>query len=364
MLIACVVGLLLAGLSGIARGDELVGKGNYFSRQVVWVVLSLPAMVFAASVPYRILRGWSYPLFAVSLLLLLLVYAMPPINGARRWIPLGILNFQPSEVCKLTYIMALSHYLMHRDSYRTMFGLIVPFSLTLVPVALILREPDLGTSLLFLPVLFAMLFAAGARLKHMLIIIVFGVATLPLLWAGMSAEQRSRVTALFMQEDGGPAPRDDGYHLHQSKQVLALGGVWGSEFDGVMSDDLSAYHLPAARTDFVFCLIGERWGMIGCLLTLMMFLGLFGSGLTVAARTREPFGRLLAAGVVSLLAAQAAINASMTVGLMPITGMTLPLMSYGGSSLLSTCFALGLLINVALRPGYEVAPEPFHHYDR
>src|SRR5690606_22394280 len=153
--------------------------------------------------------------------LLVLVYFMPAVNGAHRWIPLGIANLQPSELAKLTFIMAVGHSLMHRSSYRRLTGLLIPFLLALIPMALILREPDLGTSLLFLPVLFALLLAAGARWQHLLLICLLGAAVLPGLWMGMSAEQKSRVTALFTQRDGGPAPTGDGYHLHQSKQVLA-----------------------------------------------------------------------------------------------------------------------------------------------
>jgi len=356
---ACSLALMLTGLSGIARGDELVGRGDYFSRQLLWTALSLAAM-FAATLPsYRTFREMSDGLFGISLLLLVLVHFMPAKNGARSWFPLGPVNFQPSELAKLAFIMALAHYLMYRKNYRRLPGLLVPFLLTLIPIGLILREPDLGTSLVFLPVLFAMLFAAGARPRHLVSVSLLGVAMLPVLWMGMNAEQKSRVVTFLTQQDGGPSPVGDGYQLHQSKRVLALGGVWGSEIAGMTLDDPAAYRLPAARTDFVFCLVGERWGVWGGLLTLTLYAILFARGLLVAAATREPFGRLLAVGIVSLLATQALVNAGMTVGLMPIVGLTLPLMSYGGSSLLATCLALGLLMNVAMRPGYEITPEPF-----
>ena len=359
VLVACVLVLMAAGLLGIARGDQLVGASNRVMRQSVWIALSLIVLVGATVIPYRDLRNLSYLLFGGSLLLLLAVYLMPAKNGARRWIPLGLMDFQPSELAKLTYIMALAHYLMHRRNYRTLFGLVPPFVLTIVPVALILREPDLGTSLLFIPVLYGMLLTAGARLRHLTLIAVMGVACLPLLWMGMSAEQKSRIVTLFTQQDAGAIPSGDAYHLHQSKQVLALGGVWGSRVTGRAVDDPGAYRLPAARTDFVFCLIGEHWGLVGCVTVMLIYALMFAKGLMIAAATREPFGRLIAVGIVTLLAAQTMINTGMTVGLMPITGLTLPLMSYGGSSMISTCLALGLLVNVAIRPGYEMTPEPF-----
>jgi cell division protein FtsW (lipid II flippase) len=359
MIVALSGGLMVVGLLGIDRGDELAGSGHYFARQLVWIALAVPAMFVATLVPYRNLRRFSMPLFGLSILLLLAVYFMPAKNGAHRWIPLGVMNFQPSELAKIAFIMALAHYLMYRRNYRRLPGLLVPFVLTLVPVGLILREPDLGTSLIFLPVLFAMLFAAGARPRHLLLILMLGAALLPALWIAMSAEQKSRIVTLFVQRDSGPTPTGDGYHLRQSKQMLALGGMLGSDVEGVAIDDPAAYRLPASRTDFVFCLVGERFGLAGCAISLLLYVCLFVKGLRIAAATREPFGRLLAVGVVSLIATQAIINAGMTVGLMPITGMTLPLMSYGGSSLLATCIALGLLINVGMRPGYEMTHHPF-----
>ena len=357
--VAAATGLVALGLAGISRGDQLAGSGTYFTRQLIWVALAIPALIAAAWVPYRSLRPASYLLFGATIVLLLVVFLMPAHRGARRWIPLGFFDMQPSELAKLTFILALSHYLMYRRNFRRFLGLFTPFLLTLVPLILVLKEPDLGTALLFLPMLFAMLLVAGARVRHLALIGLMGVAVTPVLWLGMNAEQKSRVVSLLTQVEDGPVPRGDGYHLYQSKRMLSLGGIWGSELAGMPVDDPAAYHLPAARTDFVFCLIGERFGLIGSLLTLAIYAVLIAKGLSIAHATREPFGRLLATGIVTLLATQAIINTGMTVGLMPITGMTLPLVSYGGSSLVATAIALGLLINVAIRPGYEVTAEPF-----
>ncbi len=359
IIVICSVLLMLLGLSGIARGDVLSGRGVFFHRQLIWVCLSIPAMWLATLVPYRSLKPLSYPLFWFSLLLLVVVLLMPSVNGARCWIPLGFMNFQPSELAKLVYVLALSHYLIYRDNFRRLTGLLVPFVLTFAPVGLILREPDLGTALLLLPTLFAMLFAAGARPRHLALIIVLGIASSPLLWLGMNAEQKSRIVSLFHQKEGGEAPRGDSHQQHQAKRVLALGGVWGSQITGQTVDDRSAYFLPESRTDFILCLIGERWGLVGCGLTLLLYLVIVARGLLIAAGTQEPFGRLLAVGIVALLASQTIINTGMTCGLMPVTGITLPLVSYGGSSLLMTSVGIGLLLNIGMRPGYEVTGEPF-----
>lgn len=353
--------LMAIGLLAIQRGDELADDGGLFQRHLFWIILSIPATIVAIVVPIRFWRGKAYYLFLLCLGLLIVPYFMPAKGGSHRWIPLGPINFQPSEVAKLVYMMALAQYLMYRDNFRKFWGLIVPFTMTLIPMGMILKEPDLGTSLLFLPVLFCMLFAAGARLTHLLLIVFLGIASLPIGWTMMSAEQKSRVTTLFTQEDGGPAPRGDGYHLHQSKQMLALGGIWGSAVAGQPTDDLYLYHLPASRTDFVFCLIGEYWGLWGCLGVILIYLILFAQGLQISASTEEPFSRLLAVGIVAILCTQLIINTGMTVGLTPITGLTLPLISYGGSSMLMTSFSLGLLINIAIRPSFEVSGQTFRY---
>lgn len=353
-------GITLLGLQGLARADELYGDSRLFERQVIWILLSWPVMFLVTRVSYRSVRHFSIPLYLVFLLLLVVTLFMPPVNGSRRWIPLGLFDFQPSEPARLAFILGLACYLMHRENHRSVPGLIPPLIMTLVPLLLILKEPDLGTAMLFLPVLYAMLFAAGAKTKHLLAAAAAGCLMLPVLWWQMSAEQKSRVVTVFTQQDGGSVPSGDGFHLHQSKQVLALGGLWGSVWqDAPLIDDPAAWQLPAARTDFIFCMIGERYGIVGCGLLLLLYSVLAVRGLMVASATKEPFGRLVAVGIVSMLCTQVVINAGMTVGLMPITGITLPLCSYGGSSLLSTWTALGLLMNIGMRPGYEVAGEPF-----
>ena len=358
-LTVAVAGLLLLGLLGISRGDQLVGDGTFAGRQLTWIVFSLPVMGVGLAVSYREWRRIAVPLFLLTLVMLVVVYFCPARNGSRRWIPLGFMDVQPSEIAKLAFILLLARYLMFRSNQRTVMGLIPPFLMAAVPVVLILREPDLGTSLLFFPVLFTMLIAAGARLTHLLVAALLGVAMLPGLWTVMSAEQRSRITAVFQQTDDGTVQTGDGFHLQQSKQMLALGGAWGRQWSGMENIDETAYRLPAARTDFILCLIGERWGVPGTLLVLASFAVLIGSGLAIAASTRDPFGRLVACGIVAMLATQCIINTAMTVGLAPITGLTLPLVSYGGSSLVMTLFSISLLLNIGWRRELAATGDPF-----
>ena len=354
----CVMALVALGLSGIRRADYFNEGPDLFSKQVTWILFALPALIAAISIPYRYWKPVGYLMFGISLPLLVVVLFMSRRGGARCWIPLGFFDLQPSEIVKLTFILALAQYLMYRENHRRLAGLVAPFLITAIPIVLILFEPDLGSAMLFVPVLFAMLFAAGARPRHLVSVVLLGVALCPLFWTKMNAEQKSRVVALFTQVDGGPNPNGDRWHQHQSKLVIALGGAWGSEASGRLLDD-EAYRLFAAQTDFVFCMVAERWGLVGGALTLLIYLILFARGLMIAGATREPFGRLVAVGIVALLATQTVINTAMTVGLLPVVGITLPLMSYGGSSLLMTAVALGLLMNVGMRPGYEMTPDPF-----
>ena len=359
LLIVCV-SITVLGLCGLVRADELYGRTQLVERQMVWLCLALLAMVATLNVPYRLLSQLSPWIFAGTLLLLAVTLFMPPINGSRRWIPLGLFDLQASEPARLAYIMALAAYLMYRSSQRTIAGLVPPLLMAFFPMLLIVREPDLDTAILFLPVLYTMLFAAGARTKHLAAAALSGIACLPILWTQMSPEQQSRIVTVITQRDGGSAPAGDGFHLHQSKQILALGGFWGSFHQQEPPvDDPAAWQLPASRTDFIFVMIGERFGFPGCVGVLLLYCVLVWNGLRIASRTREPFGRLVCVGVMTLIAVQTLLNTGMTVGLLPITGTTLPLCSYGGSSLISTYAGIGLVMNIAMRPGQIVAGEPF-----
>ncbi len=364
LIVAIAAALVLLGWLGIARCEELSGSdGRFLRQQIVWSALALVAML-AVTVPnYRILCRWSYVLFLLALALLVAVYFFPPVNNARRWIRVGPVGLQPSEFAKVAFVLALGRYLMYRENFRRFRGLLLPLGIALIPVVLVLREPDLGTALVFLPVLFAMLIAAGARWRDLALLAMAGVITLPLLWTQMSREQKSRVTALFEQAAPGEVTGDDAYHLHQAKQMLALGGPWGSLVAGQVVDDPAAYRLPEARSDFIFCVLGERLGLLGAAGVLGLFGLLAWRGVAIAAGTREPFGRLVAAGLAALLAVEVSINTGMTVGLLPITGLSLPLVSYGGSGLLAHALMLGLLLNIGLRPGYEMTNEPFRYGD-
>jgi rod shape determining protein RodA len=363
--IVVITGVLLAiGWVAVGRCEQLRDDtgayGAALSRQqIVFSGVAMAAMLAMSLPNYRILCPYGYAVFLLALALLVAVYFFPPINNARRWIRMGPLGMQPSEFAKVAFVVALAQYLMYRDNYRRLRGILLPLMLTMVPVLLVLKEPDLGTSMVFVPVLFVMLFAAGARRGDLVKVALAGLLMVPLLWTQMSREQKSRITALFDQPPAAQRPSDEAYQLYQGKRMLALGNVWGSLLMGQTADDPAVYRLPEARSDFVFCVVGERLGLPGVALILGLYTLLIWRGLAIAADTREPFGRLVAVGVVTLVAVQVLINTGMNVGLLPITGISLPLVSYGGSGLLAYGIALGLLLGIGSRPGYEVTNEPF-----
>lgn len=346
--------LLTLGLLGIDRGDELLGHDR-LPRQLAYAALGLLVAIGGSRIDYRIWRSLAGPAFAVSCVALVAVFLFDPRGGSRRWIPLGPIDVQPSEVVKLAFVVLAASQLSLSRQTLSPVGVVKTLLLAVIPMVLIVREPDLGTAILFGPTAAAMLLAAGSRRRDLLAIAVVAACLLPALWLGMSAEQRSRVTTLASQADGGPAPQGDGYHLHQSKQVLALGGATGIAVDDLLAREPLSYHLPAARTDFILCLIGQRFGLAGTLATLACVAALVGSLVGIGGHTRDPFGRLVCVGLAAMLGTQATVNAAMTVGLMPITGVTLPLCSYGGTSLVATAAAIGLALSIARHAPYEVA---------
>jgi rod shape determining protein RodA len=348
----CVVGLLLiaTGWAGIVRGEEITdGAGRLLRQQIVWSVMGLLLAAGLNLFDYRWLSRYAALIYVVVVVALLSVYVFPAVNGAHRWIRLGGVGLQPSEFAKLTFIVALSAYLMHRELSPGIINLLRPLLLAALPMLLILKEPDLGTSLVFLPILSAMLFAAGVRRLDLAQLIAVGLLLLPLLWSQMSHEQRSRVTALWEQNGPRESATPDGFHLDQAKRMFAIGGVFGSVFTAGTDtdDDLPACRVPEPHTDSIFCVIGERFGLVGASFVLLLFTALVGLCLAVAASIDEPFGRLVTVGVAALFAGEVLINTGMLVGLLPITGVSLPLVSYGGSGLIGHLLALGLVISIA-----------------
>jgi len=363
---------------------------SLWKKQLVFAAASLAVFIFINLFNYRRLGPYSYWLYAFVIILLILLLVdkyllnipdilIEEIRQTHRWIkiPFAGLSIQPSEVCKLAYIIVLAWYLRYRSNYRSFSSLIGPFALAFLPMVLILFEPDLGTVLLMMPILFSMLFVAGAKVKHLLIIISLAIIVSPVLWFGMNPYQRIRISSVLLQSERVRKLAEDnpklanilvgtsfssrkwesnwGYHLIRSKYAVASGGLKGY---GFRKGPFVKYDfLPERENDFIFAAIAQQWGFLGCLALLFIYIIFIGCGLEIAGDNNDPFGRFIAVGIVSMFVVEVVVNVGMTVGLMPITGLTLPFVSYGGSSLLVNMTAVGLLNNIGRRREFSVAPK-------
>ncbi|MCY3024009.1 MAG: FtsW/RodA/SpoVE family cell cycle protein, partial [Planctomycetota bacterium] len=294
-------------------------------------------------------------LYLLGLLLLCGVFATRPINGARSWYNLYYFKLQPSELMKPVAILTLAYYLMYRDSYKKLSGLIVPLVLVMVPMLLVLKQPDLGTTLVFAPVLFVMLFAAGARLWHLALMTLAGGGGMVFMWfTVMKDYQKNRILAWLNPEE---YRLGEAWQLLRSEAAIGSGGLWGAGWG--QSNQGSLNLLPEKHTDFIFAVVAEEGGFCMAALLLVLILLAALSGLGIAARTREPAGRLIAVGCVTILCAQVLVNASVALGLLPTTGLTFPFVSYGGSSAISAFICLGLLVNIGTQQEPVLAKEDF-----
>jgi len=389
ILLAAVLALVAVGVAAVYSVGHPAQPGPagqtgelavYWKKQLIFAALSMAGFIAVNLVSYRRFGILSYWIFGIVLLLLALLLVgrylvdlpfVPERNGTHRWIQFKVAGrdlpaLQPSEICKIAYILALAWYLRYRSNYRSFRALIGPFLLTLLPMVLILAEPNLGTVLLMMPILFTMLFVAGAKVRHLLIIVLLAVLISPFLWGLMNHYQRIRISSVLLQFEWVQRKAEqyptlgrilvgtqfsakqwknrEGYQLIRSKYAVASGGKTGY---GFRRGPFVKYNfLPERHNDFIFAVIAHQWGFLGCLGLLALYAVVIACGVEIAGNNTDPFGRLVAIGIVAMFAVEVIVNVSMTVGLMPITGLTLPLVSYGGSSLLVSMISVGLLNNV------------------
>lgn len=348
------------------------------TNQLVFIMIGSAALFLFQTVNYLVIGRWSWGFYAVSLMLVIYTVmpgvprsgfgSVPNIKGAQAWIDFGPLHLEPAELMKLAFCMVLARYLRYRNNYRTIPGLLPPFLLAIVPFVLILKQPALGMALLFIPALFAMLFAAGAKVRHLLAVVAMGLALVPVAWlAGTKAPlfnhlppvlkkyQRDRVMAMLSSNPNEVRGID-----FQQEQALTAFGSGGFTGKGAGNIPVGA-HVPEAHNDMIFALIGEQFGLVGVAIVLAAYVVLFAAGIEIAAATKEPFGRLLAIGIVAMLTCQTFLNLTVCLRLAPVTGITLPFVSYGGSSLLASFLSAGLLLNIGQNRPLVVARSSFEY---
>ena len=364
--------VVLAALLLTIVGVEAISttRPSTAMRQLVLGGVGFVLAFMIAFVPQRRLRQASWWLYFGGLLLLLFLlipgipdFIVHPRNGARRWINLGITDFQPSELLKIAFVLALASHLRFKEHYRKFSGLLIALFVAMPPMLLILIEPDLGTALLFIPALIAMLVAAGAKFKHLLSIGLLSVVGAGSMYPILKPHQKDRIQALIAQVQG-----DDRFEQtigYQGARAMTLVGA--GQLTGVGKEQASqllrANHLPEEHNDMVFAVISLRWGLLGAIGTWSLYLLLGLGGIGASLGCKDPFPRLVAVGLTSILLSQMVINTAMTIGLAPITGLTLPFISAGGSSLVVVWLMAGILFGIAMRRDPRMTREGFTFSD-
>jgi rod shape determining protein RodA len=355
-IIILIVAVLIAALGILSIYSSAYQKEGslsraIFKRQILWVILGVGLFLAASNLNYRRLWDLTYLLYYLALIFLFLVFILGVVRlGAQRWLKFAWFNFQPAELTKLIIVIFLARYFSKKSvsdialptgTFGIFKGLVLPFVFVAMPMALIFEQPDLGSSAMVLFLFIAALFLARVKLRYILIFLLIIVLPLPFFWQILRDYQKERLL-VFLNPNIDPLGA--GYTVIQSKIAIGSGGLWGK---GWLAGTQSQLHfLPESHTDFIFATFAEEWGLFGCAVLLFLYYILIHQATLIAERTQDSFGKLLAFGISLMLAIQIFINIAMNLGLAPVVGLPLPLMSYGGSSIIVTFVSLGILANI------------------
>jgi len=353
VLISLIAGVGFAMLYSAANGN----LDPWASRQMLRFAAGLGLMLLIALIDVRVWLRHAYLIYAAALLLLIAVEVMGVAGmGARRWINLGLFQLQPSEVMKIALVLALARFYhgMHPEEIGRIRWLVVPAGMILVPVALVMRQPDLGTAILLVLTATAIMLLAGVRLWKFAAAFGASLLAIPLAWRFMlHSYQKDRVLTYLNPERD---PLGAGYHIMQSKIALGSGGLFGKGFMQGTQSHLA--FLPERQTDFIFTMLAEEFGLVGCLGLLSLYVLVIAYGYAIALRSRNQFGRLLATGVITTFFIYVFINMAMVMDLIPVVGVPLPLVSYGGTSMISLLIGFGLILSVYVHRDINISRRP------
>lgn len=347
-LFVLTVGLALLGImtiySATCGADEECPR-YLATKQSYWLAIGLVLMVATFAVDYQHLNRWAYPIYAAVVILLALVLVIGITSGgSQRWLDLRFFSLQPSEFAKLALVLVLAKTLCYYEPGYSLTALGVPLMLCAPVLALVLLQPDLGTAVLIFLIAMGVVVMSGLRMRSLLYFGLVAVAALPVGWKFLKPYQKTRIWT-FMNPESDPLGA--GYHVVQSKIAIGSGRLWGKGY--LQGSQNRLEFLPEQHTDFIFSVFAEEWGFSGCVLLLAGYGLLILLALRAVRRAQDRFGVLLAAGMTAILFWQFTINIGMVTGLLPVVGIPLPLISYGGSSLVTTLVAVGLLISISMR---------------
>jgi rod shape determining protein RodA len=338
---------LVALYSAIHAGVD-VAPSDLFTKQMIWYSAGALVMVIAFLFNFKAYEHWGHLFYILCVSMLVAVlFVGRAAGGSQRWIVLGPFSVQPSEIVKLAVIVVLAKYYA-RVSTTNGVGfreLLTPFVLTAIPFALIVRQPDLGTAMVVALIAGSITFYVKIERRTFTCLVAGCALTIPAVWMFFLKEYQQKRILTFLNPDRDPLGA--GYHIIQSKIAVGSGMLTGKGFLKGTQNALD--FLPEQHTDFIFSVLSEEWGLLGSLSVLILFLLLITWGLSIAQRSRDPFGKILSVGVTAMIAWQVAINIGMVIGLMPVVGVTLPFISYGGSSIITMMAGVGLLLNVSMR---------------
>jgi rod shape determining protein RodA len=318
-----------------------------FLKQTYWMFLGFGLAAFILSFDYRTFVRYSYPFYLLCLLFLILVVAFGrTTSGSQRWLPMGFFSFQPSELTKIGLILAMTRFFTEKENPGgySLRDLGIPFLLLGLPTLLIFKQPDLGTVLLLILIFTSMLLFVGVRFKTWAILGAGLAAAIPILWTFLKEYQKNRLLT-FLNPDLDPLKT--GYHITQSKIAVGSGTLFGKGF--LKGTQSQLHFLPEQHTDFIFSVLAEEWGFAGCFLLLFLLLFLITRGLKIAKTSKDRAGAILAIGVTAMLFWQSFFNVGMVVGILPVVGVPLPMVSYGGTALVTALAGVALLMNVGMR---------------
>lgn len=319
---------------------------NYSLKQAIWMGLGLLVFLIIINISYQKFIDVSYIFYFVILITLVLVLVMGRARlGAQRWFSIGGFAFQPSEFIKIALVLALANYAgSHRGTMSSLRDFCACAGLLLIPFGLVMIQPDLGTALILLPIFFAIMLVSGADMKYIIGMIVIGIGAMPVLWQFLREYQKQRLL-VFINPNSDPLGA--GYTIIQSKIAVGSGGMFGKGWLNGSQGQLN--FLPEHHTDFIFSVVGEELGLLGGLALILLYFFIIQRAFRISELTSDMYGKAIAAGVGVMLATQVIVNIAMTIGFMPVVGIPLPLVSYGGSSMIATLVSIGLLINVGMR---------------
>lgn len=347
LLLLLLAGTSILNLYSATYAIRDVGGSRIFTRQIYWFLMGFGVLLMMTLFNYYALERFAYPLYFFTIALLIAVLVAGKVtSGSQRWISLGPITFQPSEIAKITMVLVLAKFFNDRgdqEAYR-LRDLWQPFVLVLIPFTLILKEPDLGTALYVGLVCGSMILIARINWKSLLIMIGCFLLTAPAMWLGLKDYQQKRILT-FLRPDLDPL--GSGYHINQSKIAIGSGQFLGKGY--LKGTQTRLHFLPEQHTDFAFSVFAEEWGLAGVTVLLLLYLFLILWGLNIAKSSKDRFGAVLAVGIVAIIFWQVTINVGMVTGLLPVVGIPLLLFSYGGSSIITTMAAMGLLMNISMR---------------